>query len=176
MELVDDGSVVLLSNLSTGQLPDEADCPVSWAVPKHWHDGFELGAQEASELGDRADGVIALVDRNCLQPRKVKAAGCDLGWDSWIGYFTGHGGCAAPPSCQVMADVAADHSPKCLGSDHGTVYEVALSTESVQLRPDRDGDNGLPAMLKAVATGSVSFYRPGRLQSFSKERTLQTAI
>ena len=61
-ELFDDGSITLLSNLTTGNIPVDASCSGSWAFPKVWHEHFGQALQEAETLGARADGVIALLD------------------------------------------------------------------------------------------------------------------
>ena len=72
-----------------------------------------------------------MLDGSCLQPRKVKTATRDLEWDSCHCYRASREGFAAPLSCLVMAEVAADDSPSCPGKDHGAVYEAAMSAKSV---------------------------------------------
>ena len=60
-ELLDDGSMTLLSNLTTSNIPDDASCSVSWSSPKVWHEHPRQALQEAVTLGARANGVIALL-------------------------------------------------------------------------------------------------------------------
>ena len=77
-ELLDNGSVTLLSNLTTGSITDDGNCSASWASPKVRHEHLRQAWQEAQILGAQADGGIALLDGACPQPRKVKAGACDL--------------------------------------------------------------------------------------------------
>ena len=175
-ELFDDNIITLLSNLTSGSISSDANCSVSWASPKVGHEHFGQALQEAETLGARADGVIALLDGSCLQPCKVKAASCHLEWDSCHCYLTSHRGFAAPPSCEVMAEVAADNMPSCPSSDHGAVYEVDMSAKSVQLQPDRVVGNLLAAIRRVGASRSISSYRPGGLRGCSGERSPVAAI
>jgi len=98
VEIMPDSSLVVLSNLTAGEIPP-LNFALFWAGLKLWSPRLDDAMAESQTRGAYSDGVIGLIKGSVMTPAEISEAAIDLKLDEQASMLRTCQDFVGPPSC-----------------------------------------------------------------------------